>query len=221
MKRKLYIVIAGILLITFTAVGITKVKSGERIKEFHQIQLQNKDNELKLERIESQKLEQRLNDGNEKSQQEIDNLRKEIEERKKNEERLQGELQAKLERKKAEEERIAQAANRLTGTATASAQAAPRASYGGNKQSWLEASGIPADQWWAVDSIVSRESGWNPNAVNPSSGACGLGQQLPCGKWAGAWNDPVAALKAQYGYVTARYGGYPQAVAFWNANHWY
>ncbi len=91
----------------------------------------------------------------------------------------------------------------------------------GNKETWLRASGIPQDQWWAVDSIVSRESGWNPNAVNASSGACGLGQQLPCGKWAGAWNDPVAALKAQYGYVTARYGGYPQAVAFWNANHWY
>ena len=85
----------------------------------------------------------------------------------------------------------------------------------------MTAAGIPQSEWWAVDSIVSRESGWNPNAVNPSSGACGLGQQLPCGKWAGAWNDPVAALKAQYQYVTERYGGYSQAVAFWNANHWY
>lgn len=99
--------------------------------------------------------------------------------------------------------------------------AAPTASFGGNKQSWLAASGIPQNEWGHVDMIVSRESGWNPNAVNPSSGACGLGQQLPCGKWAGAWNDPVAALRAQYGYVKERYGGYPQAVAFWNANHWY
>lgn len=203
----------------FTAVAITTVKSGERIQEFQKVQLQNRDNELKLEQIESNKLKLELNNGKEKSQQEIDRLNKEIEERKQNEERLQRDLQAKLDAKKAEQDRIAKAANRLTGTATASAQA-PR-SYGGDKQSWLEASGIPANEWWAVDSIVSRESGWNPNAVNKSSGACGLGQQLPCGKWAGAWNDPVAALKAQYGYVVARYGGYPQAVAFWNANHWY
>lgn len=96
-----------------------------------------------------------------------------------------------------------------------------QATYTGDKYIWLAASGIPESEWWAVDSIVSRESSWNPNAVNPSSGACGLGQQLPCGKWPGAWNDPIAALKAQYNYVTVRYGGYPQAVAFWNSHHWY
>lgn len=99
--------------------------------------------------------------------------------------------------------------------------AAKSVSISGSKQDWMRAAGIPESDWWAVDSIVSRESGWNPNAVNPSSGACGLGQQLPCGKWPGAWNDPVAALRAQYQYVKDRYGGYPQAVAFWNANHWY
>lgn len=99
----------------------------------------------------------------------------------------------------------------------------------GTKEQWMAAAGIPESEWWAVDSIVSRESGWNPNAVNPSSGACGLGQQLPCGKWAGAWNDPVAALKAQYQYVTQRYGSYAGAVHFWEVGscateygcHWY
>lgn len=97
----------------------------------------------------------------------------------------------------------------------------PPVSSGGTKEQWMSAAGIPQDQWGYVDSIVSRESGWNPNAINASSGACGLGQQLPCGKWAGAWNDPVAALQAQYQYVIERYGGYAGAVAFWNANSWY
>lgn len=106
-------------------------------------------------------------------------------------------------------------------TESAAPTAAKSASISGGKKDWMRAAGIPKSEWWAVDSIVKRESGWNPNAVNPSSGACGLGQQLPCGKWAGAWNDPVAALKGQYRYVTARYGGYSQAVAFWNSNHWY
>ncbi len=91
----------------------------------------------------------------------------------------------------------------------------------GNKVDWMTAAGIPQILWPYVDSIVTRESGWNPNAVNPNGGACGLGQQLPCGKWAGVWNDPVAALKAMTTYVNTRYGGWAQAVTFWNANHWY
>lgn len=220
MKGKILVVIASILLITFIGVGITKVKSGEQLKEFQKIQLQNRDNELKLEQIETQKLKNRLNDGEKKSQEELQKLRQEIDERKQNEERLERELQAKLQRQNDEESRLARLAEKAVNTATQT-KTASAASYGGNKQSWLEASGIPSSEWWAVDSIVSRESSWNPNAVNASSGACGLGQQLPCGKWAGAWNDPVAALKAQYQYVKDRYGGYPQAVSFWNANKWY
>lgn len=96
-------------------------------------------------------------------------------------------------------------------------------STGGSKEEWMAAAGIPQSQWWAVDFIVTRESSWNPNAVNPNGGACGLAQQLPCGKWDsyGAWNDPVAALRAQKDYVAQRYGGYENAVAFWNINHWY
>lgn len=218
----------------FTAVLITEVKSGERIKDFQQIRLQNRENELKFEQIESEKLKLELDNGKQKSQQELDQLKKEIEERKQNEERLERELQAKLQRQKDEQDRIARVASEAVNAATftQTASAAPRGySGGGNKDAWLAASGIPRDQWWAVDSIVSRESGWNPCAYNPGrsdcnanpTSACGLVQSLPCGKQAkyGHWTDPVANLKWQYEYITARYGGYPQAVAFWNANHWY
>lgn len=133
-------------------------------------------------------------------------------------ESLKENLQAKKERE-AEQARIAseQAAQKPKAQATST----PAAQVSGDKHSWLAASGIPQAHWGYVDSIVSRESSWNPNAVNKSSGACGLGQQLPCGKWAGAWNDPVAALRAMNGYVNGRYGGWPQAVAFWNSNGWY
>ncbi len=133
-------------------------------------------------------------------------------------ESLKENLQAKKERE-AEQARIAseQAAQKPKAQATS----APAAQISGDKHSWLAASGIPEAHWGHVDAIVTRESGWNPNAVNASSGACGLGQQLPCGKWAGAWNDPVAALRAMNGYVNGRYGGWPQAVAFWNSNGWY
>lgn len=87
--------------------------------------------------------------------------------------------------------------------------------YSGNKQTWLAASGIPQSEWWAVDSIVTGESGWNPSAYNSSSGACGLGQQLPCGKWGGDWKDPVHALRSMNTYVQA-YGGWAAAVEFRN-----
>lgn len=138
--------------------------------------------------------------------------------------------------KKLEETEKALQAKRQANTALAAAPAAARTyTGGGNKEQWMAAAGIPQDVWWAVDSIVSRESGWNPCAYNPGlsncnlssadirNQACGLAQSLPCGKQEkyGHWTDPVANLKWQYEYVTQRYGGYPQAVAFWNANHWY
>lgn len=85
----------------------------------------------------------------------------------------------------------------------------------------MRAAGIPEDQWVYVDYIVSRESSWNPNAVNPSSGACSLVQALPCSKIGPNWRDPVVALRWQYAYVKGRYGGYQQAYQFWVANHYY
>lgn len=126
--------------------------------------------------------------------------------------RLERELQAKLDRKAEEQQKLATAAKKASGVGSVSASTYKPS---GNKQSWLAASGIPQKYWWAVDSIVSGESGWNPTAYNSSSGACGLGQQLPCGKWAGDWKDPVAALKGMNGYVN-KYGGWAGAVQFRN-----
>lgn len=98
----------------------------------------------------------------------------------------------------------------------------PMYSGGGSPADWMAAAGIPESDWGYVDFIVSRESGWNPNATNSSSGACGLAQALPCGKVGGAGGyDPVTALAWQHSYVTNRYGGYAGAVEFWLANHWY
>ena len=98
----------------------------------------------------------------------------------------------------------------------------PNSNITGTKTDWMSAAGIPKDDWQYVDFIVSRESGWNPNAVNRSSGACGLAQALPCAKTGCASaSDPVCALKWQYNYVKARYGGYAGAYNFWSARHWY
>ena len=90
----------------------------------------------------------------------------------------------------------------------------------GSKADWMAAAGIPESEWGYVDFIVSRESGWNPNALNSSSGACGLVQALPCSKIGPNWNDPVVALQWGNSYVS-RYGSWAGAVSFWNSHGWY
>ncbi len=92
---------------------------------------------------------------------------------------------------------------------------------GGSKTDWLAASNISKENWGYADALVTRESGWNPNAINQSSGACGLAQALPCSKVPGNPMDPVNSLNWMNGYVTGRYGGWQQAYNFWMKNRWY
>jgi uncharacterized protein YabE (DUF348 family) len=91
----------------------------------------------------------------------------------------------------------------------------------GTKTDWLTASSIPQESWGAADFIVSQESGWNPNAVNPSSGACGLAQALPCSKVPGNPYDPVNSLNWMNGYVLGRYGTWEEAVRHKQEMGWY
>jgi len=92
---------------------------------------------------------------------------------------------------------------------------------GGSKSEWLAASNIPQEMWGYADFMVQKESGWNPNAVNKSSGACGLAQALPCSKLGPNWSNPVVALNWMNNYVNGRYGGWDGAYSFWQKNHWY
>ncbi|MFC6324681.1 transglycosylase SLT domain-containing protein [Microbacterium koreense] len=98
--------------------------------------------------------------------------------------------------------------------------APPPYTGGGSPAQWMGAAGIAQSDWGYVDFIVSRESGWNPNATNRSSGACGLVQVYPCGKLANAY-DPVVNLQWANGYANGRYGSWANAVTFWVNNHWW
>ncbi len=94
-------------------------------------------------------------------------------------------------------------------------------SYSGSHADWMSAAGISPADFSAAEILVMRESSWNPNAVNPSSGACGLVQALPCSKLGPNWNDPVVALQWGDNYVKQRYGGWQQALAHSYAYGWY
>lgn len=92
---------------------------------------------------------------------------------------------------------------------------------GGAPAEWMAAAGIASGDWGYVDYVVSRESGWNPNATNRSSGACGLVQALPCSKVGGNGYNPVDNLRWANGYATGRYGSWAGAYNFWINNHWW
>ncbi|WP_288872308.1 transglycosylase SLT domain-containing protein [uncultured Microbacterium sp.] len=92
---------------------------------------------------------------------------------------------------------------------------------GGAPAEWMAAAGIAQSDWQYVDYVVSRESGWNPNATNSSSGACGLVQALPCSKVPGNGYNPVDNLRWATGYATGRYGSWAGAYNFWVNNHWW
>lgn len=108
-----------------------------------------------------------------------------------------------------------------SGEAPAPYQPPPPYQGGGTPAEWMAAAGIAESDWAYVDYIVSRESGWDPNATNPTSGACGLVQMYPCNKGGVNSRDPVANLSWANGYAIGRYGSWAGAHAFWTANHWW
>jgi hypothetical protein len=69
--------------------------------------------------------------------------------------------------------------------------------------------------------IYSHESGNNPSAINSSSGACGLGQALPCSKMPCVLGDYACQDNFFTGYMLARYGSWQNAMSFWQKNRWW
>lgn len=121
---------------------------------------------------------------------------------------------AAKEARKAEEARV-------IASQPVAAPSPPPAPIGGNKESWMAAAGISPSDYTYVDYIISKESGWNPNAVNKSSGAGGLPQALPYSKTGCAVGDPICQLKWANGYAVNRYGSWAGAYQFWISRHWW
>jgi hypothetical protein len=91
----------------------------------------------------------------------------------------------------------------------------------GSHEELMAEAGIAASDFANADWTVSHESGWNPYAVEPTSGACHLGQELPCGKSGCAVTDEVCQLRWMNSYVLARYGSWSAEVAFHEENGYY
>ncbi|MFC8681299.1 lytic transglycosylase domain-containing protein [Microbacterium ureisolvens] len=88
------------------------------------------------------------------------------------------------------------------GTSPADAQATARAMLGG--YGWGD------DQFGCLVSLWQKESGWNYQAYNRSSGAFGIPQALPGSKMGSAGADwqtnPATQIAWGLGYISGRYG---------------
>jgi hypothetical protein len=71
----------------------------------------------------------------------------------------------------------------------------------------------------AFNELIQKESGWNPHAVNPTSGACGLPQALPCSKIKD--RSPEGQIRWAIQYIQNRYGTPTKALEFHREHNWY
>jgi len=76
-------------------------------------------------------------------------------------------------------------------------------------------------EWGAFDYIVGRESGWDWQARNSSTGAYGLGQAYPASKMGELGNTPEGQVQWVVAYIAGRYGSPSNAHQFWVTHGWY
>lgn len=111
----------------------------------------------------------------------------------------------------------------------AAAEAAFRATPAGAQQTAREMSasqyGWGDDQFSCLVSLWERESNWNVNSLNASSGAAGIPQALPGEKMATAGADwqtnPATQITWGLGYIAAAYGTPCAAWGHSESFNWY
>jgi len=196
--------LSAITITAFVALAVYYVSDNKQQIQLQDIQVKSKESQL----IQlNSKYDSILKEKVQTDQQKIEQQKK-IDELENERKRLEGELQAKLQRQQAEKQKLATAAQNVSGTAKISAAS-------GNCQSWMAQAGVPNS--YASNELIRRESGCNPYAINKSSGACGIPQNINgCTTY-----DPVEQLKWMQSYIVRRYSTWENAVAFHNANNWY
>jgi hypothetical protein len=79
-------------------------------------------------------------------------------------------------------------------------------------------------QWGALEELISRESGWDPNADNPTSTAHGLFQFLDSTRqnYGVTTNSPLRKqVRAGLNYIDDRYDSPAAALRFHDRMNWY
>lgn len=208
---KFKIISATLVTIVLLSIVATVTKSSNKV-QLQQIDIQTKQQEIEVKTKRAEELQKQLKDAHG----DLEKLKKIEEENKKLQEEIKG-----LQAKKAEKARLASlekksVADRLLNTQTAYAST-------GSCAEWKAQAGIPNTH--ATNTLINNESGCRFNAVNPSSGACGIPQAYPCSKLPCPLNESGAVCQLTWmkNYVEQRYGTWENALSFWYSQspHWY
>jgi hypothetical protein len=127
-------------------------------------------------------------------------------------------------RRRAAAQRAARQARQPAGS-PASTPAAPSGSPQQIAAAMLGSFGWSSGQFGCLQSLWNAESGWNPSATNPISGAYGIPQALPGSKMATAGADwqtnPATQIKWGLGYIQQVYGSPCAAWSHEQSTGWY
>lgn len=196
--KKLYIPLL-VILVGFASLGIYNVTTTKNKLQLKEIQLKSTASDLKELELKYDHLNFELDKADKTNKQQIKQLQDEKVKLEQEKQKLEADLLAKRDAKE-KANQASQAALAL-GSSTAHAASVPQ-------------SGAKAF-------IYEHESGNNPGAINPSSGACGLGQALPCSKMPCSLSDYACQDNFFTGYMQQRYGTWENAKVFWLAHGWW
>ena len=206
MRRIFLVPIAGVLLIGFSSLGVTKLRNTDHSLKIQDVQLQERGAELKSLELKYENLNIELEHTDTTNKAEIERLQKEKEQLDADKARLEAELQSKIQRKEAERVAIENRRKEIVNTATLTQTAS--ASAGGSIDC--------KNQTTAKAFIYCHESGNRPNAVN-AGGCRGLGQACPGSKLPCSSTDYACQDAWFTDYMKKRYGTWERAKAHWQA----
>ena len=188
----------AILLLVVAAVIAVRHSNNSKV-EYRNVKVQLDRNEEEQKKLEEdyKKLEG-AKAGSEQKVQELEQKRQQLEKEKQD---LEAQLQAKAE---------------LKARNLAYAAAAPKVPFTERQSGVVNCGGDPNKAF-----IYQKESGCNTAAINKSSGACGIGQALPCSKLPCSLSDFACQDAWFSNYAIQRYGSWANARAFWERNHWW
>jgi len=199
--KRIFMVLLTTLIFSFTLNAVHQVHTDKNQLKLQEIKLRNVHSELEKLDQDYRTLEENKTKTEAEKQQEIEKL-------KQREQELQKQLEARRLLKESERKVYA-----------AEAPKPPTAAPSGSCADWIRGAGI--GDVANANELIRRESGCNPFARNKSSGACGVAQELPCGKSGCALGDGACQVKWMNSYVMSRYGSWANAVGFHNRNNWY
>jgi len=189
--------------------GVSNIKHNREQIQLKEIQLQDRSADLKQLQIDYEQLNQKLDTTDKSKTEEINRLQEEKNKLEQERQRLESELQAKLKRQADERIALQNAANRASGTATASAAPKPVVGSVGNC----------GDNVYK-QFIYQKESGCRTHIYN-SIGCYGIGQACPGSKVAHCGADFACQDAWFSNYAIQRYGSWQAAYNFWVKNNWW